>query len=102
MLFIPMSCQQVHIVGMERLNHIDQLRTLSPELCEALHTIRPEEQRTVRFATEIGEQSLVLSCSAMQFKSVVLPQPLEPSTAINSPFVAEKFTPLRAFSFSSL
>ena len=61
------NSKALHIVGMERLNHIDQLRTLSPELCEALHNIRPEEQRTARFSTEIGEQSLVLSCSAMQF-----------------------------------
>ena len=61
------NSKALHIVGMERLNHIDQLRTLSPELCEALHQIRPEEQRTARFATEIGEQALVLSCSAMQF-----------------------------------
>ena len=61
------NSKALHIVSMERLNHIDQLRTLSPELCEALHQIRPEEQRTARFATEIGEQALVLSCSAMQF-----------------------------------
>ena len=61
------NSKALHIVGMERLNHIDQLRTLSTELCEALHNIRPEEQRTTRFSTELGEQSLVLSCSAMSF-----------------------------------
>ena len=49
------NSKALHIVGMERLNHIDQLRTLSPELCDALHQIRPEEQRTARLATEIGE-----------------------------------------------
>ena len=57
----------LRIVGMERLSHIDQLRVLSEELCEAMHTVAPNEQRTVRYATEIGEQSLVLSCSAMEF-----------------------------------
>jgi nitrogen fixation/metabolism regulation signal transduction histidine kinase len=61
------NSKALHIVGMERLNHIDQLRTLSPELCDALHQIRPEEQRTARLATEIGEQALLLSCSAMSF-----------------------------------
>ena len=66
------NSKALHIVGMERLNHIDQLRTLSPELCEALHQIRPEEQRTARFSTEIGEQSLVLSCSAMEFDGKML------------------------------
>ncbi|MBR5335200.1 MAG: GHKL domain-containing protein [Bacteroidaceae bacterium] len=57
----------LHIVGVEMLNHIDQLRVLSEELCEAIKTIVPDEQRTVRFSTEIGEQSLVLSCSAIEF-----------------------------------
>ena len=61
------NSKALHIVGMERLNHIDQLRTISIDLCEALQHIRPGQQRTVRFATEIGEQSLVLSCSAMSF-----------------------------------
>lgn len=62
----------LHILGLERLNHIDQLRVLSNELCEALHSISQNEQRTVRFATEIGEQSLVLSCSAMEFDGKML------------------------------
>ncbi|MBR4853996.1 MAG: PAS domain S-box protein, partial [Alistipes sp.] len=62
----------LRIVGMERLSHIDQLRVLSEELCEAMHTVAPNEQRTVRYATEIGEQSLVLSCSAMEFGGKML------------------------------
>ena len=62
----------LRIVGMERLSHIDQLRVLSEELCEAMHTVAPNEQCTVRYATEIGEQSLVLSCSAMEFGGKVL------------------------------
>ena len=57
----------LRIVGMERLNHIDQLRILSEELCEAMHRIEPGAQLTARFATEIGDQNLVLSCSAMEF-----------------------------------
>ena len=62
----------LRIVGMERLSHIDQLRVLSEELCEAMYTIAPNEQCTVRYATEIGEQSLVLSCSAMEFGGKML------------------------------
>lgn len=57
----------LRIVGMERLSHIDQLHCQSRELCEAMHAVAPDEQRTVRYTTEIGEQSLVLSCSAMNF-----------------------------------
>lgn len=61
------NTKALHIVGMERLSHIDQLRILSEELCDAMHRIQPEEQLIARFATEIGEQSLVLSCSPMHF-----------------------------------
>ncbi len=63
------NSKALHIVGMERLNHIDQLRILSEELCEAMHRIEPGAQLTARFATEIGDQNLVLSCSAMEFES---------------------------------
>ena len=66
------NSKALRIVGMERLNHIDQLRILSEELCEAMHAVAPNEQRTVRYATEIGEQSLVLSCSAMEFDGKML------------------------------
>ncbi len=62
------NTKALRIVGMERLNHIDQLRILSEELCEAMHAVAPNEQRTVRYATEIGDQNLVLSCSAMEFE----------------------------------
>ena len=61
------NSKALRIVGMERLNHIDQLRILSEELCEAMHRVEPGAQLTARFATEIGEQNLVLSCSAMEF-----------------------------------
>ena len=62
------NTKALRIVGMERLNHIDQLRILSEELCEAMHCIEPGAQLTARFATEIGDQNLVLSCSAMEFE----------------------------------
>ncbi len=62
------NSKALRIVGMERLSHIDQLRVLS----EAMHAVAPNEQRTVRYATEIGEQSLVLSCSAMEFDGKML------------------------------
>lgn len=61
------NTKALRIVGMERLNHIDQLRILSEELCEAMHRIEPGVQLTARFTTEIGDQNLVLSCSAMEF-----------------------------------
>ena len=57
----------LNIFGMERLSHIDQLRVLSEELCEAMHHIGAGEQLTARLTTEIGDQNLVLSCSAMEF-----------------------------------
>ena len=62
------NTKALRIVGMERLNHIDQLRILSEELCEATHSIEPGAQLTARFTTEIGDQNLVLSCSAMEFE----------------------------------
>ena len=62
------NTKALRIVGMERLNHIDQLRILSEELCEAMHSIEPGAQLTARFTTEIGDQNLVLSCSAMEFE----------------------------------
>ena len=62
------NSKALRIVGMERLNHIDQLRILSEELCEAMHHIEPGTQLTARLATEIGDQNLVLSCSAMEFE----------------------------------
>ena len=62
------NTKALRIVGMERLNHIDQLRILSEELCEAMYRIEPGAQLTARFATEIGDQNLVLSCSAMEFE----------------------------------
>ena len=62
------NSKALRIVGMERLNHIDQLRILSEELCEAMHRIEPGAQLTARFTTEIGDQNLVLSCSAMEFE----------------------------------
>ena len=57
----------LNIFGVERLSHIDQLRVLSEELCEAMHRIGAGEQLTARLTTEIGDQNLVLSCSAMEF-----------------------------------
>ena len=62
------NTKALRIVGMERLNHIDQLRILSEELCEAMHRIGAGEQLTARLTTEIGDQNLVLSCSAMEFE----------------------------------
>lgn len=60
------NSKALHIVGMERFNHIGQLYLLSEELHGAMQRITPGEQLTVSYATEVGEQNLVLSCSAME------------------------------------
>lgn len=61
------NTKALNILGMERLTHVDQLRVLSVELCEALWCMEEKEQLAVRFATEMGEQNLALNCSAMEF-----------------------------------
>ena len=66
------NSKALRIIGMERLNHIDQLKVMSQELCDTMHTISPDEKRIVCLNTEIGEQNLVLSCSAMEFGGKIL------------------------------
>ncbi len=66
------NTKALHIIGMAHLIHIDQLRPLGNELHVAMRDIHPDEQRTVRMMTEIGDQSLVLSCSEMVFNKKVL------------------------------
>ncbi len=56
----------LRILGIERLSHIDILHVISDDLCSIMHCIRPGENKTVKIYTEIGEKSLVLSCSAME------------------------------------
>ena len=55
----------LNILGVERFSHIDQLRVLSEELCEAMHRIGAGEQLTARLTngkikTENNMQCLVL------------------------------------------
>lgn len=57
----------LHIVGLFRLSHINQLQPLGADIYETIRTIRASEQRTVRIATEIGDMSYLLSCSEFSF-----------------------------------
>ncbi len=61
------NSKALRIVGMERLNHIDQLRILSEDLYEAMLRVKPGAQLTARFTNEIGDQNMVLNCSSMSF-----------------------------------
>ena len=64
---VQTNTKALRIVGMERLNHIGQLRLLSKDFYESMLRIEPGEQLTSHFTTEVGDQNLVLSCSAMEF-----------------------------------
>lgn len=66
------NSKALHILGMERLSHIDQLQTMCQELCETMRNITPDERRIVCLNTEVGEQNLVLNCSAMEFDGKML------------------------------
>ena len=57
----------LQIMGIECLTHIDQLRTLSDDLYNAIEGIRPQQQRTVRYTTGIDEKSILVGCSSMEF-----------------------------------
>ena len=56
------------IFSMPRISHISYLRMQSEELVQVLENIRPTEQKTVRYYTEIGEVNLVLSCAEIKYK----------------------------------
>jgi len=60
------NSKAVHMFGLMRLTHIEQLRPASAELVETLSTIRRGEQRFVQYVNETGDMSLSLSCADMQ------------------------------------
>ena len=50
------------------ISHVGYLNSQSEELVEILKNIKPSEQKSVKYYTEIGETNLVLSCSAIKYK----------------------------------
>ena len=60
------------IFSMPRISHISYLRMQSEELVQVLENIKPTEQRTVRYYTEIGEVNLVFSCAEIKYKEKYL------------------------------
>ena len=50
------------------ISHVGYLKSQSEELVEILNNIKPSEQKSVKYYTEIGETNLVLSCSAIKYK----------------------------------
>lgn len=53
------------LFGMDRISHIDRLKSLGDDLVEVLNRIQPTEQKTVCCQTETGEMNLMLTCAAM-------------------------------------
>ena len=50
------------------ISHIGHLLPQSEELVEILKNIKPSEQKSVKYYTEIGETNLVLSCAEINYK----------------------------------
>ena len=50
------------------ISHVGYLKSQSEELVAILNNIKPSEQKSVKYYTEIGETNLVLSCSAIKYK----------------------------------
>lgn len=59
----------LEMFSLQRISHIVQLKNHSEELVEILNNIKPSEQQSVKYYTEIGETNLVLSCSAINYKN---------------------------------
>lgn len=62
----------IHLFGLQRLTHIDQLRPQSELLADTLMAIKNGEQKMVRYVNEVGEMTLSLSCSQMVQKERTL------------------------------
>ena len=62
------NSKMLEIFSLHRISHIEHLRNHSEDLVETLKNIKPSEQRSVKYYTEIGETNLVLSCSEIHYK----------------------------------
>lgn len=58
----------LEIFSLPRISHVRALENYSEELVEILKNIKPDEQKSVRYFTEIGETNLVISCAAISYK----------------------------------
>lgn len=58
--------------SMPRISHVDLLKNQSEELVNILRNIKPSEQKSVKYYTEIGEINLVLSCASIVYKGKVV------------------------------
>ena len=54
--------------SLQRISHIAHLKSHSEELVQILDVIKPSEQKSVKYYTEMGEVNLVLSCAAINYK----------------------------------
>lgn len=62
------NSKMLEIFSLHRISHIEHLRNHSEDLVETLKNIKPSEQKSVKYYTEIGETNLVLSCSEIHYK----------------------------------
>ena len=62
------NSKMLEIFSLHRISHIEHLRNHSEDLVETLKNIKPSEQKSVKYYTEIGEMNLVLSCSEIHYK----------------------------------
>ena len=62
------NSKMLEIFSLHRISHIEHLRNHSEDLVEILKNIKPSEQKSVKYYTEIGETNLVLSCSEIHYK----------------------------------
>ena len=62
------NSKMLEIFSLHRISHIEHLRNHSEDLVETFKNIKPSEQKSVKYYTEIGETNLVLSCSEIHYK----------------------------------
>ena len=54
--------------SLPRISHIEHLRAQSDELVDILNDIKPSEQKSLRYSTEMGDVNLFLSCAEIKYK----------------------------------
>lgn len=65
---VHVNSKILEMFSLQRISHVNYLRNHSDELVEILKNIKPSEQKSVRYYTEIGEMNLVISCSEINYK----------------------------------
>lgn len=54
--------------SLPRISHVEHLRAQSDELVDILNDIKPSEQKSLRYSTEMGDVNLFLSCAEIKYK----------------------------------